>query len=246
MGITIYDVSKLSGFSTATVSRAFSDPQSVREITRRKVYDAAEALHYSPNAIASSMARQRTDRIAFLICKESATIMDEFYAGICNGIMHEANHSEYMLLISTAHDWKEAESANRNKQIEGVILGGDASTEMISGFRSRGIAVVLVNNRIPGMDLPCVVANEKDGVRQAVMHLYEKGHRKIAMIAGRFSPYISTERYNAFSEAMSELGLPVDAKHMRMCEPDNIESAAATAAVVLGQKRPADRSVRRK
>ena len=29
------------------------------------------------------MARQRTDKIAFLICKEGATILDEFYAGIC-------------------------------------------------------------------------------------------------------------------------------------------------------------------
>ena len=49
---TIYDVSKLSGVSTATVSRAFSAPEQVREDTRRRVYDAASALKYTPNAIA--------------------------------------------------------------------------------------------------------------------------------------------------------------------------------------------------
>ena len=43
---TIYDVSRLSGVSTATVSRAFSDPEKVRESTRRKVFEAAEVLHY--------------------------------------------------------------------------------------------------------------------------------------------------------------------------------------------------------
>lgn len=53
---TIYDVSRLSGVSTATVSRAFSRPEHVKEHTRRKVYEAAEALHYSPNAIARAMA----------------------------------------------------------------------------------------------------------------------------------------------------------------------------------------------
>ena len=53
---TIYDVSRLSGVSIATVSRAFSNPERVREDTRRKVFEAAEVLHYSPNAIARAMA----------------------------------------------------------------------------------------------------------------------------------------------------------------------------------------------
>ena len=105
---TIYDVSRLSGVSIATVSRAFSNPERVREDTRRKVFEAAEVLHYSPNAIARAMARQRTDKIAFLICKEGATILDEFYAGICTGIMRETNRSDFELVISTAADWDTA------------------------------------------------------------------------------------------------------------------------------------------
>ena len=75
---TIYDVSRLSGVSTATVSRAFTAPDRVREETRRKVLAAAEALGYPPSAIARAMARQQTDKIAFLICKKDATILDEF------------------------------------------------------------------------------------------------------------------------------------------------------------------------
>lgn len=67
---TIYDVSRLSGVSTATVSRAFTAPERVKEATRTWVYAAAEELHYRPSAIARAMARQQTDKIAFLICKE--------------------------------------------------------------------------------------------------------------------------------------------------------------------------------
>ena len=44
---TIYDVSRLSGVSTATVSRTFTTPDRVRESTRRRVYAAAEALSFS-------------------------------------------------------------------------------------------------------------------------------------------------------------------------------------------------------
>lgn len=230
---TIYDVSRLSGVSTATVSRAFSNPEHVKEHTRRKVYEAAEALHYSPNAIARAMARQRTDKIAYLICKKDATVLDEFYAGICEGIMQSANQSEFQLLISTAEDWAHNVSTAQAKQIEGVILGGNAQADMVSEFQSYNVAVVLVNNRMAGFDLPCVVSDERGGVRQAVEHLIGRGHRRIAMLAGRFSPYIIGERYHAFLEVMAEHGLSVDAA-AKMCDPD-IESATQAALELLSR-----------
>ena len=157
---TIYDVSRLSGVSTATVSRAFTAPDRVRESTRRRVYAAAEALHYQPSAIARAMARQQTDKIAFLICKEGATILDEFYASICEGVMRRANGTNYQLLISTAEEWTRTA---QGKQIEGVILAGNAQADLISEFQRQNIPVVLVNNRAVGFDLPCIVADETGG-----------------------------------------------------------------------------------
>ena len=235
MNPTIYDVSRLSGVSIATVSRAFSNPEMVREKTRQKVFEAAEVLHYSPNAIAQAMARQRTNKIAFLICKEGATILDEFYAGICNGIMHAINQLDYELVISTAADWDLAVSNSKNKQVEGVILGGNARPDMISELQSRKVAVVLVNNRMPGFDLPCVVSDEYGGVRQALEHLISRGHRDIAMLAGRFSPYILNERYRAFWEIAQAHGLPVDARHIKLCDP-TVESAAEACLELLSRE----------
>ena len=231
---TIYDVSRLSGVSTATVSRAFSDPDRVREHTRKKVYEAAEALRYYPNAIARAMARQQTDRVAYLICKQGATILDEFYAGICDGIMPTINRADYQLLISTADDWQKNVGNAQSKQIEGVILGGHASVELVTELQSRNVAVVLANNRMPGFDVPCVVADERDGVRQVVEHLYQRGHRRIAMLAGRHSPYVIGERYSAFLKAMQSYGLQVDTSDVRMCDAD-VESATQAALELLNR-----------
>lgn len=232
---TIYDVSRLSGVSIATVSRAFSAPDRVRESTRRKVYEAAEVLHYSPNAIAQAMALQRTNKIAFLICKEGATILDPFYAGICDGIMGESNRTDYELVISTAADWNMAASTAKNKQVEGVILGGNARPDMISELQNRNLAVVLVNNRIPGLDIPCVVSDEYGGVRQALEHLISRGHRNIAMLAGRFSPYILGERYKAFLEIAQAHGLSVDTRHIKLCDP-TVDSAAEACLELLSRE----------
>lgn len=239
MNATIYDVSRLSGVSIATVSRTFSNPDRVRDATRQKVFEAAEILHYSPNAIARAMARQRTDKIAFLICKRDATILDEFYARICESIMRRAIRSDRQLVISTAADWAQAAGTAQNKQVEGVILGGSAQADMVSEFQRKHIAVVLVNHRMPGFDIPCVVSDEYGGMRLAVGHLLQRGRRDIAMIAGRISPYITGERYNAFLRVMGEYGLETDARHIRMCDP-TVESAAQTALELLGRKdRPA-------
>lgn len=238
MDPTIYDVSRLSGVSTATVSRAFSNPDQVREATRRKVYQAAEVLHYYPNAIARAMARQRTDKIAFLICKKDATILDEFYAGICEGIMRRTNRTEYQLLISTAEDWRQTAGTAQSKQIEGVILGGSAQAELVSELQSQKVAMVLVNNRMAGFDLPCVVSDEQGGVRQAVEHLISKGHRRIAMLAGRVSPYVIGERYNAFLSVMAEHGLTVDPNHIKMCDPDIGHATQAALELLDRPDRP--------
>lgn len=234
MNPTIYDVSRLSGVSTATVSRTFSNPEQVREGTRRRVQAAAEVLNYYPNAIARAMARQRTDKVAFLICKQGATILDEFYASICESVMQETNQLDYQLVISTAEDWNRTANTAQRKQVEGVVLSGNAQADMASEFQSQHVAVVLVNNRIPGLDLPCVLSDEYGGVSQAIDHLIKRGHQRIAMITGRFSPYISSERYNAFLDITRRRGIPVDAQHIKLCDPE-IASATASAMELLRQ-----------
>lgn len=228
---TIYDVSRLSGVSTATVSRAFTAPERVKEATRTWVYAAAEELHYRPSAIARAMARQQTDKIAFLICKEGATILDAFYAGICEGVMRRVNGTAYHLLISTAEEWAHT---SQRKQIDGVILAGNANASLISEFQRQNVRVVLVNTRAEGFDLPCVTADDADGVYQIVDHLLAGGHTRIAMLVGRFSPYITSTRHNAFLAAMQERGLPVDASSVMICDRD-IQSATNAALRLLNR-----------
>lgn len=92
--------------------------------------------------------------------------------------------------------------------------------------------MVLVNNRMAGFDLPCVVSDERGGVRQAVEHLMERGHRRIGMLAGRLAPYITSQRYGAFVEVMADHGLPVRDEDIKMCDL-NIHDAIRAAVELL-------------
>ncbi len=229
---TIYDVSRMAGVSIATVSRTYYEPEKVKEATRQRVYDAARVLRYYPNAIARAMVRQRTDKIAYLICKQGATILDEFYAGICDEVMRRANLADCQLLVSTASDWHTLGETAQSKQIEGVILAGNAPPDLITELQRQNVAIAMVNNQVAGLDIPCIVSDERGAMRQILNHLTDRGHRHIALVLGRFNPYITDQRYRAFTELMQEFGLSVQGTDVETCDA-NVESAAGAALRLL-------------
>ena len=152
--------------------------------------------------------------------------------------MRETNKSDHQLLISTAADWRQTPSTAQRKQVEGVILGGNAQADLVSEFQSQHIAVVLVNNQMTGFDLPCILSDEFGGVRQVVEHLVQRGHRHIGMIAGRFSPYIVGARYNAFLSVTQEYEIQTDAQDIRMCDADVDDAARAAMELLDRPDRP--------
>ena len=229
---TIYDVSRMAGVSIATVSRTYYEPEKVKEATRQRVYDAARVLRYYPNAIARAMVRQRTDKIAYLICKQGATILDEFYAGICDEVMRRANLADCQLLVSTASDWHTLGETAQSKQIEGVILAGNAPPDLITELQRQNVAIAMVNNQVAGLDIPCIVSDERGAMRQILDHLTDRGHRHIALVLGRFNPYITDQRYRAFTELMQEFSLSVQGTDVETCDA-NVESAAGAALRLL-------------
>ena len=66
MAVTLKDVALLAGVSRSAVSRTYTEGASVSKQTRLKVEKAAEALGYSPNALASSLTTGRTKLIGLV------------------------------------------------------------------------------------------------------------------------------------------------------------------------------------
>jgi hypothetical protein len=67
--VTLFDVARLAGVSTATVSRVVHGQDRVREATRIRVQQAIEELGYVPDGAAQSLSRRRKDVIG-LVCVE--------------------------------------------------------------------------------------------------------------------------------------------------------------------------------
>ena len=93
----------------------------------------------------------------------------------------------------------------------------------------------MVNNQLPGLDLPCVVSDEQGSVEKILDHLTSRGHRHIGMVVGRFNPYIVGARYTSFLNGMQHRRLPVRKSDVEMCDAD-IESATQAAMRLLEQE----------
>ncbi len=240
MGSTIIDVAKKCGYSKATVSRAYTEPNSVSEKAKMKIYAAAKSLNYTPNAIARAMVRQRTENIAFIIHeKQSPAVLNPFYSPILEAVMRESARRNYSVFVITNQD---VQLPNGDlyikKQMDGVIFVGEASSKMIGSLREQKIPVVLLNNYLDMENLLCITTSHYEGAVSAVNHLCDRGHRSIALLAGRFSPQVNEARYKGYFDTLSRRGLKADPRYILDIEPTLEAGEQAMRNLLQQEDRP--------
>lgn len=240
MAATIIDVARLCGYSKATVSRAYASPEAVSEKAREKIYAAAKQLNYAPNAIARAMVRQRTENIAFIIHeKQYPAILNPFYSPLLEAAMQEGTKRNYSLFITTSQDMQLPNGdIYIKKHMDGVIFAGEANARTIEEFRKQNIPVVLVNNRLDMDGLLCIAADHYGGAVQATAHLCERGHRRIGLLAGRFSPQVSEARAEGFFKTLARYDVPIDPRFITDIEPTLEAGEEAMARLLKEPDRP--------
>lgn len=234
MAATILDVAKLCGYSKATVSRAFTSPSQVTEKTREKVYEAARALNYTPDAIARAMVRGRTDNIGFVIYeKQYPVVANPFYSPIFESVLQTCARKGYSLFVSSDRDLRLPNGQTCvKKQMDGVILAGQSDAQMVMDLRRQNMAVVVLNNALDVDNLLCVTTDQYGGAMLAMRHLTGRGHRKIGLIAGAFSPHVCVSRYNGYCDALREVGQEIDLRFVQTIEP-TVEQAMHCTSMML-------------
>lgn len=240
MGATILDVAKLCGYSKATVSRAFASPEQVSEKARNKIYQAAQQLNYTPDAIARAMVRGRTDNIGFIIYeKQYPVVMNPFYSPIFESVMQTCGRKGYSLFISSHSDLRLPNGqACVKKQLDGVILAGHSDEKLVSDLRRQNMPVVLLNNELDMDDLTCITTDQYGGAALAMRHLMEKGHRRIGLLAGNFSPHVYMSRFNAYRDVLLENGCEVNPQLVKTIEPTVEDAIEGTQKLLALENRP--------
>lgn len=240
MSITILDVAKHAGVSRATASRAFTNPEKVKSQTLERILESANTLNYSPNAIARAMKTNKTNNIGFIMySKQKPIISNPFYSLILESIVETASKKDYSLFISTDQDITlPTGEIMLQKKVDGVILASQIDIKTILTFRKNRVPVVLLNHYIDLDGLTCIINDEYYGAQQIVQHLIDQGHSKIAIISGRYNPFICNQRFNAYVDVLKENELALDYNYVYSVEPTFEEVFQSINNLLMQKDRP--------
>ncbi|HHV44387.1 MAG TPA: LacI family transcriptional regulator [Firmicutes bacterium] len=209
--VTVKDVAREAKVSPATVSRVLSKSAYVSPEKRERVLAAMRKLGYVPNLAAQSLrgnepfAGGMLRGIGVIVSSGALRFSHEFFAPILDGIHMELKNQQQLLAFSRQID----EFANDPWLLN--LLSPEACTGLIfvgcSPYNDKiltqvidwEIPVVLVEFTYKGLD--AVIADKRDGMRQAVCHLVSLGHKRLIYVGPR------DERAESFEQAVLSAGL---------------------------------------
>ncbi|BCL62265.1 DNA-binding transcriptional regulator CytR [Desulfomarina profundi] len=185
---TILDVAKLAGVSTATVSRVINSPEAVREETRDKVTEAMKLCKYKYNALARGFVTKQSNTIGLII----PTINNPVFAESTRGVQDYADRNNIQVLLgNTYYQYKQEEKlveTFREKQVDGLIITTtNPRGAVLKTLVDEEIPFVLLYSTVKKGPMTVVGVDNFRGGYRATEHLVKLGHRRIGMVAGRFS-----------------------------------------------------------
>lgn len=235
---SLRDVARLAGVSTATVSRALSQPDRVTKVTRDAVMAAIASSGYRINHAARSLRQQRAGMVVALV----PNLANPFFSRILGGMGEALADASTGLIVADTQDARGRATArdalvNRTRS-DGVLLLDGSLGEQPPGPRSGPGQPPLVTacEWVDGGQVPAVVADNTDGARQAITHLADLGHRRVALILGPEQNVLTRERLAGATATAATRGMMLS--HL----PGDFSLASgAAAARTIAALPPTDR-----
>lgn len=208
----IRDVAALSGVSVGAVSRVLSHDPTLRvsDATRRRVVEAADALHYVPSHAARSLRTSRAGALALVLPEVTSAIVAE----LVSSVEAEGAERNVNVVLARASRLQQDETWLRSVvasgRVDGVLLQlpEGVQPERILEMIGEPLPIVLINSADSG-PLSTAVFDDALSMRPAVQHLHELGHRTIGFIGGVPGLPAANRRRRGFVAAMAEVGLDV-------------------------------------
>lgn len=185
MAVTLKDVAELAGVSRSAVSRTYTEGASVSSKTRKKVMHAANALGYSPNALASSLTTGRTKMIGLVSNNFHNPVFLEVFDQFTRGL-HERDLRPLLVNLTFETEPEASIKMLRQYSVDGVIVASSTLPPTFAkAFRDAGVPTVNSFGRHsskPPVDI-LGIDNIAAG-SLAARTLIERGYTEIGFLGG--------------------------------------------------------------
>jgi LacI family transcriptional regulator, repressor for deo operon, udp, cdd, tsx, nupC, and nupG len=234
---TSFDVAKLAGVSQSTVSLVLSGKAAgrVSRETQEEVLRVAGELGYQPHMAGRTLRLGRTHVAALLI----PDVSNPFFATVLQGAEQAARVRDYTVVqVSTGNDadWQQRiVHALATRAFDGFLLCSVDVPDSANLNLLRGSAV-LVDSSSP--EFPSLLLDVEAGATEALEHLLELGHRRIAHLGAHIDVETFRVRQRVYRRVLSKAGLPVRADYQVTAGVDVGEACKAALSVLRGPEPP--------
>lgn len=209
--VTIKDVARVAGVSTATVSRVVHNGGQVGEACRQRVKKVIEELGYRPNVNARALVNNSSNTIGVVTPKLSMT----FFGCLASGAEKAARKKGLKLLMSNSlYETKtelDAIESLREHSCNAIILHSEYSDEKTIKKLAENIpGLVLINRYIPALASRCVWLDNLSGGRQVAEYLISRGHTSFAVVTSVYRNHDPQLRLKGVVEVLDAAGLKLD------------------------------------
>ena len=202
------DLAKRLGLSRWTVSRILNGHEGVRPETAERVRKAMEEAGFFPNPLAQGLRRGRTNIVGICLPEIEGYYLGPKLEHLRESLAQAGYH--VMVAMTNGEPREEAEALNRFRVLRtaGVILVASqlaSRSQPVRQFCETGIPLVLVDPiSAPPKGSLCV--DRTTGMKQAIHHLFDLGHRHIAVIGLTGEGRYSKLRLKSIDAAYAERG----------------------------------------
>jgi LacI family transcriptional regulator len=202
--MSVREIAKLAGVSTATVSRVYRGVGSVSPKTRAKVQAAIEQYGYRPSHLGEALANRRHGALAVVF----PGLSGPYFAELINGVESVAVPRQVSVHVIGTHLRREApgELLDVARRVDGMAIhGGTVPKAVIKELAARHPVVMIGPDPHPA---PVVVRTDHQAFRELVGHLLtDHGLRNLVFVGNSEGSPDLTARWEAFVDEHVQRGL---------------------------------------
>ncbi len=216
MKITIKDVAKEANVATSTVSRVLSNSPKISEKTKEKVHKAIKKLNYKPNAIARSLANNKTRILGVILPEDADDILNNpFFINAMKGMSMYAQKKSYYITYAFSKtqniERKHLKDIINSNLVDGVILLRVSEDDKnIAYLKNIDFPFVVVGRPDNQEDVLWVNNDNTTAMYNVVEKLIKKGHRKIGFVGAIENLSMSKDRFIGYKNALSDNKISYD------------------------------------
>ncbi|MBO0871923.1 MAG: LacI family DNA-binding transcriptional regulator [Pseudonocardia sp.] len=208
---TIQDIARAAGVSKGAVSYALNGRPGVSEETRARILRIAEEIGWVPSSAARALSSDRAGAVGLVAVREPELVATEpYFMRMVAGVERTLAENGVALLLTVVSDPASELDIYRlwwgSRRVDGMLLFDMRTRDPRPAWlRASGAPAVIIGAQRAYSGVCATRVSYQGTMAQAVGHLVELGHRRLARVSGPRSLEHVRRRERDFAEATTRL-----------------------------------------